>query len=125
MENYFATKKPDGWFWSGQRTREQVVSDLSGNRLQRAWLICPFGEAKYAVTVGEFVDDPEIIRRLKEQEGERRKAEREIAATIEKPRLYRAGGILIIVCLICMVKGRILVAIFFRRWLAPALHPRF
>lgn len=54
----FAIKKPGQWWWRTNHTAEQVLERFGAMKIDEDWLICPQGEAGRAITIGEFVADP-------------------------------------------------------------------
>ena len=54
----FSLKKPTHWLWRTNFSREQVLQRVKDMEIDEDWLICPLGAADRAITVGEFVSDP-------------------------------------------------------------------
>lgn len=113
MAEYFSIKRSDAWLWTCKLTREEVLARLEKHRISRDWLICPLGAAHHAVTLAQFLDDPAIFRRLKQQDVERENLRRAIVVSVEKPWLLTMGQELLRWFFLCLGLGGNIVTIFF------------
>ena len=57
----YSMKRPSGWFWRTNLTREQVLQDLKESRIDSNWLVCPLGAAHRAVSVATFASTPNVF----------------------------------------------------------------
>ncbi len=58
----YSIKKPSAMFWTTNRTREEVESDVHAGRIGKDWLICPLGEADRALTIDAFMKDSSLLK---------------------------------------------------------------
>lgn len=123
MEEHFAIKRSDALLWTGKLTREELSARLDKGQLTHDWLICPFGSARYAVTLDQFIDDPAIFRRLRQKDVERENHRRSIVASVEDPWLLSIGRKLFKWFLCCLVVGGSIVRIFFPQMIGGEFTP--
>jgi len=100
-------------------------ADLHAKKCLREWrtidlgvtgLSAPLGVANHAVNVGEFIGEPTIFSRLKQDE-------LAIAASIESPRLLRTGANLLRLFFLCLGTGGAIVQVFFPQMVGAGLTP--
>ena len=120
---HYAVKHPDALLWKGKLTRAEVLARLDEGRVDREWLVCPFGSAERAVPVNRFMDDPDVFLRQYRREAEADAARRAIVASIEEPALLRAGKTLIGAFFLCLVIGGATVQVFFPQMRGAGFTP--
>jgi len=123
MDERFAIKRPGHLFWRSNLTRADVMQRVECGRITREWLICPQGTVSHTVTIGQFIDDPAILKRRLQQDIDRETRRRTIAAAVEKPFLLKSGQYLIRLFALYLMIGTATVKIFFPHMLGAGLTP--
>ena len=57
-----AIKKPKGVFWKTDLNHEDIHQMLEAGNITEEWLICGQGEAKDAVLISEFLENPSKLK---------------------------------------------------------------
>lgn len=109
----FAIKRRDAWFWAGELTQEEVIARYSDGRITLEWLVCPRGCADRAITIAQFIGDPELFERQDRLRADMEQHRKSIVSSVEKPRLIRRGTSLLRLFYVYRVMAEPIVEIFF------------
>ena len=92
MAQLYSIKPPGSLLWKSGWKREDVLAQARLGKLEDNLLICPVGEAKEAISLKRFVDDPDIFRKRKAKLADWKRSQKQIADAVEKPWLRKAGA---------------------------------
>lgn len=111
--NHFAIKRSNALLWSGELTRSEIQSRRDNGQIESDWLVCPAGLAKHAVPVDSFLEDPNLMQRLREDDEDRGAKLKQLIDSMDRPGLLRLGQALFRYGIYCLVFGGATVKIFF------------
>ena len=62
MIRFYSLRRPHGWFWSHGYRQEEIEASHRDGEIGGDWKICPDGVRESAMTVAEFLDNPDVFR---------------------------------------------------------------